>query len=666
MFPIAKKKNIEFHAENNDIVPVVCFADDSALTLSIPDKVHRPPYNAFLEFFSTLGEVTGLQIQPTKSEILIINGPIDDSATNYLQNIGKISTSVRHLGVQVSTDIAQSCALSYQKVIDKIEKAPSKIANSISNSDLFIRKTVAAALIQGSVRYLFRVFSPDKDTLKKIWTKQIDCLWTVNKDSRSFKHTKVAASRIQKPYELGGLKISHPEQAVLASFMSAYHSIHMHCFIHPKSIINSILELNSFKPNTEWMHMNVTQAQHMEESLELTFHNAPWHNFKKFLRFLETDPFSYFQAPTWNNSASLYLHGNPNNIRWHTPRSDIQNFSQFIGAGGQFNSISSLWAQKTLHHKRFWTPSILNPKLEISGIDNEKQKMCKAYFRNLHSNLLKTLPSDLLADRIAPTSHTSITWTMKSKEISGSNSISNGLHRFFNSTSGPHPSTAPAYFTRVSDGEDVPHDPKLFSQALSIIHKTRIPEIVKNIAFACLTRTYPSPRKLYNMKILDDVNKLTCPPCNMTANLFHCSVDCILPTTFLLIFQKFQSFNADTAWLTQDFDVLQLYFTFPYPHKSISLELLSTWITLWTWIKSASVQLHIHDDYRIGNFRFPHILIQIMRAIRLTQTAAHRFHISECWINSFSDFVSNNYDQSQQLFQEAMCKDRLRNINIIP
>ena len=221
---------------------------------------------------------------------------------------------------------------------------------------------------------------------------------------------------------------------------------------------------------------------------------------------------------------------------------------------------------------------------------------------------------------------------------------------------------APAYATRKHDKEEVPADPKIFQEALSIIHQLGLPNKIKLASMFMLHRTYISPRKLFNMKKLANQEHLECPTCHLQATLFHCTIECLLPSTFLLLFKKFILLHHHNfKHIVENFDHLQLFFTFPHRFKNVPTSILVNWIILWTWIKIASMDLHINEDYLIERFKSQHACVQICRAIRLTKTSLNLMHKQTQWISSFESFINDNPQDIVIAYYDATLIDRVGN-----
>ena len=137
---------------------------------------------------------------------------------------------------------------------------------------------------------------------------------------------------------------------------------------------------------------------------------------------------------------------------------------------------------------------------------------------------------------------------------------------------------------------------------------------------------------------------------------------CLLPSTFLLLLKNFiLQYQSNLKHIVENFDHLQLFFTFPHRFKNVPSPILTNWIILWTWIKIASVELHINEERLIDRFRSQHANVQICRAIRLTKTSLNLMHKQTQWITLFESYIQDSPQDVVIAFYDATLIDRVGN-----
>ena len=96
----------------------------------------------------------------------------------------------------------------------------------------------------------FHVFPPTQKEVDEWWNITRLALWTTtNLDGKNTVRHKISKDKVTKALDLGGLALTHPQQAAITSLISSMAGIYCHAHKNPTSIIN-ILE-NPLRPGRE-------------------------------------------------------------------------------------------------------------------------------------------------------------------------------------------------------------------------------------------------------------------------------------------------------------------------------------------------------------------------------------------------------------------------------
>ena len=106
-------------------LPPAAFADDTCMAMRI--LADRQAAREFHHFLHELEGVTGLKVNPTKSEILILFDKPSREQLEILADFGTVKEHVTHLGVVIAKDYKLARKLTYEAGKMAMRKATSRV-----------------------------------------------------------------------------------------------------------------------------------------------------------------------------------------------------------------------------------------------------------------------------------------------------------------------------------------------------------------------------------------------------------------------------------------------------------------------------------------------------------------------------------------------------------
>ena len=137
-------------------VPPSAFADDTTIAMRTP--TNRQAAVELKKILHDLEDVTGLKVNPTKSEILLLYDKPTEEQKKILSDFGTIKENVTHLGVTISHDYAQGRKLTYEAGKTAMKKAAIKISSGILSTNLILKSQAVNVVVSSINNHRFRVY----------------------------------------------------------------------------------------------------------------------------------------------------------------------------------------------------------------------------------------------------------------------------------------------------------------------------------------------------------------------------------------------------------------------------------------------------------------------------------------------------------------------------
>ena len=133
--------------------------DDTCLAMCVP--ADRQVAREFKQILHDLKEVTGLKVNPTKSDILILFEDPTEEQLEILADFGLVKEHVTHLGVVISKDYAQARKLTYEVGKTAMKKASNRISGGLSSTNIILKAQAVNTIVSAVNNHRYRVFPPD-------------------------------------------------------------------------------------------------------------------------------------------------------------------------------------------------------------------------------------------------------------------------------------------------------------------------------------------------------------------------------------------------------------------------------------------------------------------------------------------------------------------------
>ena len=171
----------------------------------IGENLSTDTSNNFSSLTRKLAEMTGLEINPKKSKVLLVGENHSHEFLNAITKMGQIVDIVDHLGIKISTSFSESRDKTFSTLIEKITTRAKTLQGNIAASDMFLRKNIVASTLSPMLNHAYRVFPPSNSTLKEIWKIIRKAMWTSRPEEIERTWTKIAEKRISASISKGGL-----------------------------------------------------------------------------------------------------------------------------------------------------------------------------------------------------------------------------------------------------------------------------------------------------------------------------------------------------------------------------------------------------------------------------------------------------------------------------
>ena len=117
------------------------------------------------ELFFLLSNLTGLEIQPSKTKILSFNSRSLVEKDRFAR-LGLVVDSFPHLGLEIAKNIEKTIALTYNKGIESLKKSIHSF-KTLGHSNLLHRKMLFQSIINSKLTHIYRVLIPPPPTVLK-------------------------------------------------------------------------------------------------------------------------------------------------------------------------------------------------------------------------------------------------------------------------------------------------------------------------------------------------------------------------------------------------------------------------------------------------------------------------------------------------------------------
>ena len=371
-----------------------------------------------------------------------------------------------------------------------------------------------------------------------------------------------------------------------------------------------------------WLFLNKNNLSLLEDPYKHIIHNAPFNEVGPLLDGINNDKHLLPHAPTFKHSLLRFRSNTITNECLRLPQQQFPTVASIWGRG-----INNTLCPERLHNS-------ITEALQQVQISSERSDLIRL------ERLREDVQNNNRKHNIKPPTKIrflKVTWTGLMLLNPKSAKFKNALSRSYKASL---PSiAAPAYETRIRDGEDVPRDQTLFTSAYIFICQSNIPSSFKSFQFELLNRTLISPRKLAKMHP-EFIEMSFCSHCQADASSLHYTTECILPTlarSFLNEFLRERNFPEET-WNSD------LHYIFSWPlDQMLSKELQSQLLLITICIKKASMD--IHWEPRFINFTSFQFAAKLLTTLELCKSAATASRVPDNLIIEFANYTHNNIDE---------------------
>ena len=161
------RTNMIVNIQHNPELPPLTFADDTTPVLRVASQ---SDVDEWLYVWGVITEVTGLRVNPSKTQILLIGKDHHQADLELVRQIGVVHDQVTHLGV-VHTDSNESSRdATYSALVPKLRRSVNLFVNAANQADLFHRSMLIRSLINSQMLHIFRVYPPTSEQVGELDT----------------------------------------------------------------------------------------------------------------------------------------------------------------------------------------------------------------------------------------------------------------------------------------------------------------------------------------------------------------------------------------------------------------------------------------------------------------------------------------------------------------
>ena len=491
-------ENYKYKLEDGSSTPVISFADDKALVLSVQN------IGQLAEIFKLLDDyagISGVKINTSKSHILYINTPDQlKREINQSQYNMKYSEPMTHLGIQLCSTMEDTINANHEQLRTKLKHGCAN-AQRFSN-DIIKKALVVKTLLTSIPVHKFQVI-PFKQVHHTEYNKIIrEAVWGQGK------RIKVAKNRINSSIQNGGLEIPDMQQ-MNHKLLSNTTIMAIHDALTPNGPLNImeqttklILHRSNIDDISQLNHIGskkLTQLANKLKRKSITL-GAGMNTIALLSKTMESDP---------QTAAFMPISGNSN----LNPINPITNITQTLLAEQGIRTTGQLYKTSTVDQLKFIDTQRIQ---EFENIHLNPQEI--GTIRTFTGRIAGILRNNINKDNIQPQSTPIIgTWFKNREKISK-------IYRLLiikpadDKHEGP-----PAYKTRREDRIPALITIKEFSSAYT--YNMIIPTSTRNksMNFEILNRTIWTNRKAYlsNME-----NEGKCDRCGQNEDTEHMFIEC--------------------------------------------------------------------------------------------------------------------------------------------
>ena len=505
-FHSPKLSDIMFKLEKNNMtimLNAIFFADDTLIFLALKNNAQ---VILLKQAFEMLGDVTGLYLNHKKTAILSQGHP-----PSLLRELGVITNSFTHLGIQVSFDLDRACRSTYESAIKKFKEKAKAIFFQSCDS-LIKRRNIVHSLLSSQFFHVYRIFPPPcPKTTKDIYKVLRKSMWGKFSPEGLKIRTRIAWNRVTLPLSRGGLDLWHPAEQADACWIN--HLVQFLKFIHdhPDSLANKLLQFSDVDISPALASLGSKSIKNLKKLKKIFFPPSATHNLDKFSKFfekLEEDPASFQACPINQNKFESDL--------FKFTSSEIHDLAD---CSPPLVSIGRILKKQSIGDKFIYLQE-LDPDIETYNLSHAI--ICKL------KNIIQNLPEKCFSNFIAQNKKKFFQRTQPFFMqfcFYDRRYFSKAIKRFHFLENDCMP---PAITTRIKDNIDFPTT-ETFMSSFEKILNMKIQSKFKSFQLEYLNRTLVSKSKLFHFKQTD--SKL-CSKCDVVSNTEHALYYCYMPFKF--------------------------------------------------------------------------------------------------------------------------------------
>ena len=488
------------------ILPSILFADDSILFLQITSDIQ---VDRLQELFFLLSNLTGLEIQPSKTKILSFNSRSLVEKDRF-SRLGLVVDSFPHLGLEIAKNIEKTTALTYNKGIESLKKSIYSF-KTLGHSNLLHRKMLFQSIINSKLTHIYRVLIPPPHCIEEIEKITKSALWTKSFQGQEYGRVKISKKTLEAPLSAGGLDIPSAPSLIFRSQVNSAMANLQYFIYYPGAVWNKLSNLeirgrNIIHTGSKRFPMNVTFLKELGPVSGPTIELL-----SQVMNYRENCPDKWNRIPLIGSRFE--------NLFNSISHSELEGYEGAYTLGSIFRYYERKHQEPELRTHPHFDQLPPNVKMKINNLKKSvftSLKITPASARNIPRGDATSLLIEALLFRKGEISkaHKEM---VKDKY---KNTIMN------------------SYQTRIRDRAEVPRDPQEFYRAITRILNGQKNNEIKNFFLEQMLRILPSKNKLFKMKKLRnegdnppayDASSNSCSRCRVTSDSSHQSAYCVFP-----------------------------------------------------------------------------------------------------------------------------------------
>ena len=592
----------------------ISFADDTIILIN--QSLNLEKSHKFLGLYSKLKDLTGLEINPSKSSYFMIGENPSDEFILALPILASEKQFLEHLGVILAPDIEKAKKQTYEKIEIDMKKQSKFLTTSLGSVDTFTKINLIRTLIMSKPQHCFRVYSPNSDTLDNIWKIFKTSLWSKSYQDKIFKRTKVAANRLNIPVEDGGLGIIHVKTTAALSMLSSFTSILLHANCDENSILTATLHKDSDKSSTaiRFLNSHYFQVYWAKKMKKFFFDKQLIEHSQELFEHLELDENYGLFMPVLNHkllSPKIKLLGvfKPN----HFEDGDLSDFPNIISLLDIYKIKGKSYIRKDSYN------------FKIDSLCNEIHKK--------HLKILAITISNKIDFKLNK-------FALKNKKLTffeivakySPKTMLGALKRIAHKISGHNNPPPPSWTSHKKDGSVVP-PLDIFRNSFKITTHSKLPPSLRSFHYDYLSRIAPSLTKLSQFKN-NDIHSSICPrsECNdMIATSEHIVYDCIFAQSILRFINEAYS-RRDILLFKKTDDIFYL-----FPHKKTEDKQFLERVVLATQIKITAFKIVTQE--RFSTWTNQHFYVKLLNIIKSSIQICELYGIPITYLHMLLDYA---------------------------